>query len=84
MNDPPFCMNLATEKAMSSAGRRGTGPPNWVNLLCKIRDNGKGWSAGKRHVYSYEPVVHEGDENWWLRQQAIYQPVQASVHIFGL
>lgn len=32
MNDPPFCINLATAKAKSSAGRYGTGPPNSVYL----------------------------------------------------
>lgn len=32
MNDPPFCINLATEKAKSSAGREGTAPPNSVYL----------------------------------------------------
>lgn len=32
MYDPPFCMNLATANAKSSAGRYGTAPPNSVNL----------------------------------------------------
>lgn len=32
MNAPPFCINLATEKARSSTGRFGTGPPNSVYL----------------------------------------------------
>lgn len=38
MNAPPFCMNLATEKAKSSAGRCGTGPPNSVYLQ-KIKED---------------------------------------------
>lgn len=32
MKDPPFCINLATAKAMSSAGLCGTAPPKAVNL----------------------------------------------------
>ncbi|CAH2077910.1 unnamed protein product [Thlaspi arvense] len=41
VEEPPFCMKRATEKAMSSAGLYGTAPPNSVNLVCFL---GSEWS----------------------------------------
>lgn len=72
MNAPPFCMNLATEKAKSSAGRCGTGPPNSVYLQ-KIKEDKEKYQTETQNMAARAGTSMQ-----------IYQPVQASVHIFGL
>lgn len=73
MNDPPFCMNLATENAKSSAGRCGTGPPNSVYLQANQRKYKNNSQTQVQYM-----ILSAGTST------QIYQPVQASVHNFGL
>lgn len=88
MNEPPLWMNLATEKTKSSAGLVGTALPNSVNLEVKQ-------SKGRKEItlwileVDFTEARMEYARKWerievYRQFYGTYQPVQASVHIFGL